>query len=103
MRIKLDFLSNTGDNRRFSITGWGASEISVLESAIAAGRLPYSMRFQDFSGPGKRLAGRCYYFYMGSTPGQLDSLERAEKWFNSRVLKTETLSSVTSTEKQSEV
>jgi hypothetical protein len=102
MRIKLDFLNNTGDNRRFSITGWGSSEISMLESAIASGRLPYSMRFQDFSGPGKRLAGRCYYFYMGSAPGQLDSLERAEEWFNSHVLKTENLSTVSTNQKQSE-
>jgi len=84
-RLKVDFLSDTGDHRRFSITGWGNSEMAALESAIATGLLPHSMRIQDFSGPGKRLAGRCYYFYISSESGKNDGLEQAIGWLSSRV------------------
>jgi hypothetical protein len=78
-------MSDTGDHRRFSITGWGSVEIAALESAIASGLLPYSMRIQDFSAPGRKLTGRCYYFYISSTQGKDDGLEKAINWLNSRV------------------
>jgi hypothetical protein len=81
----LEFLSDTGDHKRFSITGWGSVEIAALESAIASGLLPYATRSQDFSAPGRKLAGRCYYFNIGNEQGKDDGLEKAINWLNSRV------------------
>lgn len=81
----MEFLSDTGDHRRFSITGWGSVEMAALESAIASGLLPYTIRTQDFSGPGHKLTGRCYYFNISNEQGKDDGLEKAVNWLNSRV------------------
>ncbi len=81
----MEFSSDTGDHRRFSITGWGTIEMAALDSAIASGKLPYSMRTQDFSAPGRKIAGRCYYFYISGNEGKNEGLERAVAWLNSRV------------------
>jgi len=83
----LELLSNTGDNRKFSITGWSNAEIIALDRAVASGLLPYCVRSQDFSVPGKKLAGRCYYFYISSEPGKEDGLVMAMDWLNKRVKK----------------
>jgi hypothetical protein len=85
MRLCVEFLSDTGDHKRFSITGWGSIEMVALESAIASGLLPPVTRTQDFSAPGHKLTGRCYYFNISNGQSKDDGLEKAINWLNSRV------------------
>lgn len=80
----MEFVSDTGDHRRFSITAWGNIEIASLEGAVASGLLPYCMRVQDFSAPGKKVAGRCFYFYISSDSGRNAGLDKALSWLESR-------------------
>ncbi len=83
----MEFISDTGDHRRFSITAWGNKEISALDQAVATGALPYCVRSQDYRAPGKKLAGRSYYFHISSAPGNSDGLEMAINWLDSRARK----------------